>query len=105
MVDHRLADGGPLAEDDLENGLGQPGLGEQGDGLQRGQRGLQVRAEHDGVARHQGRERVTDREGERVVPRGDHPHHSFGMAVLDSAGGQREQAGPAPRTGSRARRA
>ena len=70
-VDDRAAHHRALAEDDLPEVGGQAGLDGERPHPQRGQRGLGVRLVHDAVAGDEGRDRVADREDERVVPRRD----------------------------------
>ena len=71
VLEHRPADVRPVAEDDLEQPLGQARLVAQFDGAQAREARLLVRAQDDGVARRERRQRVRDRHRQRVVPRRD----------------------------------
>ncbi len=68
MPDDLGADDRALAQHHLEHVGGQSGLDQQVAGPQRGQAGLRVGLHHDGVARDERREGVTDGQFERVVP-------------------------------------
>jgi hypothetical protein len=81
-VDDRLPGRLAVAEHDLQQVLGQPGVLEDLGGGQRGERALQVGAQHDGVAGQQGGDGVGDGEAERVVPGGDDAHDPLGPVVL-----------------------
>ena len=84
-VDDGLAGGLAVAEHDLQQVLGQPGVLEDLGGGQRGERPLQVGAQHDGVAGEQGGDGVGDGQAERVVPRRDDADDALGPVVLDGA--------------------
>ncbi len=65
------ADDRALAEHDLEDVGGQPGLDQQVTGPQGGQAGFRVRLHDHRVARDEGRQRVADGQLQGVVPGGD----------------------------------
>ncbi len=80
------ADDGALAENDLPDGRGQPGLDEEVAGPQGGEGRLGVGLHDDGVARDEGGEGVADGEFERVVPRGDLPYDAARPAQFGDLG-------------------
>ena len=86
VLDDLGADDRALADDDLEDLGGQPGLDEQVTGPQGGQRGLGVGLHHDGVARDEGGQRVADRQLERVVPGRDLADDTARLAQLGDLG-------------------
>ena len=92
-VDDRLTGLPAGPEDDLEDPLGQARLTEQVDPGERGDRALLVRAQHDGVAGHEGGQGVGDRQAQRVVPRGDDPDDALGVVVHPGLGEHRVGAG------------
>ena len=79
--------GSPWPSTTCSRSLGQPGLARSSSAAaQRGQRALQVGAQHDGVAGQQRRDGVGDRQAQRVVPRRDDADDALGAVVLDRAG-------------------
>ena len=85
-VDDGAADGGARADDDVPQVGGQACRSHHVPRPQQGQRGLAVGLADHAVAGQQGRQDVTDREVERVVPRRDHPDHALRDAHLPHLG-------------------
>ena len=81
-VDDRPADHRTVADHDLPQVRRQPGLDGERPDPQGGQRGLGVRLVHDGVARDERRDRVGDRQGERVVPGRHDADHALRVVQL-----------------------
>ena len=80
QLDDSLSHRGTLARDDLQHPVGHPGV-VQDLGTEEGrERGLRVGAQDNRVAGEQGRDGVTDRQGEGVVPRADDADHAIGLA-------------------------
>ena len=80
---------------------GQPGLLEQLDARQRGERGLGVGLQHHGVAGREGRDRVADRQRQRVVPGRDDADDAERVVVLPGAPGEDRESAPAAARRSR----
>ena len=87
----------PGPGDDLDEPRGQPGLLQQLEGAQRGERGLRVGLDDDAVARDQGGEGVGHRQHQRVVPRRDDADDALRDVVL--AGGDEAGQGAQPTLG------
>ena len=78
------------SRDDLPEVVRQARLREQLCAAQSGERGLLVGLEHHGVACGEGGDAVAHGQHERVVPRGDHAHHTLGRLGHLDAGEERE---------------
>ena len=80
-LEDRAADGGAVAQSDLEEPLGQTGLVDELDDLEAGERRLLVRTKDDGVAGSEGGQGVGDRHRQRVVPRRDDADDALGAVA------------------------
>ena len=97
VLDDGRADRRPVADDHLQQPVGQPGLLQQLGGPQRGERRLRVGPQDDGVAGDQRGQHVAERERQREVPGRDDADDADGVPQH----ARRRQAGDQARDAAR----